>query len=46
MRKATREVTIAALIIAAIALATGTARLINHKVDYLHAPITADAGRH
>jgi len=43
MRKATREVTIVALIIAAIAVATGTARLVNHKLDdYLHVQMSAD----
>jgi hypothetical protein len=42
MRKATREVTIVALIIAAIAVATGAARLVNHKLDYLHAQISAN----
>jgi hypothetical protein len=46
MRKATREVAIAALIIAAIAVATGTARLIGHNVAYLHARVAANAGRH
>jgi hypothetical protein len=43
MRKATREITIVALIIAAIAVATGTARLISHKLDYPDSRISADS---
>jgi hypothetical protein len=46
MRKATREVTIVALIIAAIAVATGTARLVGHKLEYPQGRVSADVGRH
>jgi hypothetical protein len=46
MRKAAREVAIVALVIAAIAIATGAARLASHKLDYPHAGISDNGGRH
>ena len=44
MRKAAREVTIVAIVIAAIAIATGAARLVGHKLDYPDARISTNGG--
>ena len=46
MRKAAREVTIVALVIAAIVIVTGAARLAGHMLDYPHARISENGARH
>ena len=43
MRKAVREFTVVALIIGAIVIVTGAARLVSHKLDYPYPRISTTA---
>jgi hypothetical protein len=46
MRKAAREFTVVALVIATIAIVTAAARLASHKLDAPHTRMSADNQRH
>jgi hypothetical protein len=46
MAKSARELTVVTLIIAAIAMAILTARLLSHMVDHPHSRLTAPTARH